>query len=241
LFFEQQNALESLKITLIYIEDEAEDDEEQELRTAIVSIWRLPNLKSFEMNLGDNIVLPDTFFDELPHNSTIESINLECTIKNARLLNFMDAVKKIHLYSFEHMDLSDLRLDVIEKIANCYDRDITYAPDEVPESREQFETIFDQFLQRKPSWDRLSKFGRLKKICIGHPSWLRHQDEFQLSLAFCKSLVEFTPNLKELKLYNVRDAHEELVAYLAANKPQTLEVIELHATDPSSKRIKLDN
>jgi len=76
---------------------------------------------------------------------------------------------------------------------------------------------------------------------FGHPNWLRHKDEFQLSLGFCKRLVDAAPNLKELKLYNIRDAHEEFVAHLAANKPETFEVIELYATDPSSKRMKLDN
>jgi len=248
-FFDQQEKLESLGVFIEYNgfgdddenseDDDDEDGEREWLRNLIESIWNLPELKELKMNLysrGEQSILPETFFDELPHNNTIESVTLRCATGNfVRLLNFLDAVKEIESDCYDsHLDLSDLQLDVIAKVVKFNEDHLTYAPYEVPDNSDEFEKIFGELLMK-------SKDDGLKKICIGHPSWLRHQDEFQLSIGFCKNLVQSTSNLKELKLYNVRDAHEELVAYLAANKPEALEVIELHATDPSSKRIKLDN
>jgi len=159
--------------------------------------------------------------DGLPRNNTIESITLRNEIKSfVRLLNSMDAVKKIESdCSRACLNLSGLRLDVIAKIAEFKEDQFIYAPKEVPENNEEFETVFGQLLQRTSYWNQL------KKIFIGHPSWLDHQNEFQLSLEFCKSLVNAAPKLKELKLYNV---HPDFAAYLDANKPKKLKTIQLH-------------
>jgi len=256
-FFRFQFELESLGIFIAYngfgddengseTDDDDDDDErevgEREQLQAMMSIiWSLPKLKNLKMNLfgrGEQVILPETFFNGLPLNNTIEKVTLRCETENfVQLLNSLDAVEEIESDCYHsHLDLSGLQMDVIAKIVKFNENHLTYAPEEVPENSEEFEKIFGQLLKRRPLND-----DGLKKIYIGHPSWLRHQDAFQLSLEFCKNLVESAPNVKELKLYNIRDAHGEFAAYLATNKPKTLELIELRTNDPSSKRMKVDD
>jgi len=240
LFFEQQNKLELLRILIRYdvYEDAVQAERERvKLYNTIESIWRLPKLKNLEIDFGhfnyrQQPGLPETFFDGLPRNNTIQSITVKEPCKNVvRLFNFMDAVKEIEIHdTASHLNLSDLRLDVIAKITVFSEDQLIYSPEEVPENRVEFERIFDQLLQ--------PKYLFLKAICIGHPSWLRHQDEFQLSFEFCKNLMNAVPKLKQLKLYSV---HPDFAAYLDANKPKSLESIELHATNSESKRMRLNS
>jgi len=238
LFFRQQNELESLGILINYSDYrrhlEAEEDLEQ-IHNIIASIWSLPKLKNFKMIIYGyrKPILPETFFNDLPRNDTIERITLRCAIKNFMLLlNSLDAVNEIESECYSHLDLSGLRLEIIAKITKFNEDHLTYAPEEVPENSVEFEKIFGQLLQR-------TLHHNLKIICIGHPSWLRHQDEFQLSLEFCKNLVEAAPKLEKLKLYNVRNIHVGLAVYLATRKSTKLELVDLYVNDPSLKKMKL--
>jgi len=241
-FFDQQKELESLGISIKYVgsgDDNNEEAERSQLHNTIAFIWSLPMLKNLELKLycdGERSILPETFFDDLPRNNTIERITLRCGVRNfVRLLNTLDAVKRIDSGCYNsHLDLSGLRLDVIAKIVSFNEDHLTYAPEEVPDNSDEFEKIFGKLLELQ----RGSQRNSLETICIGHPSWLRHQDEFQLSLEFCKRLVKSAPDLEELELYKV---HPDFAAYLVTNMPKNLKVIELHTADSSSNRMKLDN
>jgi len=61
------------------------------------------------------------------------------------------------------------------------------------------------------------------KICIGHPGWLQHHENFQLSFEFCKSIIDLQPYLRSLELYNVQDCYQELKAYIADHMPTKMD------------------
>jgi len=163
---------------------------------------------------------PDWFFENL-HNKSIRNLKLKPHVNLFCIASSLDAIETIEIDDrTEAYDWSMLRLDVMDKMLdlNCWE--LVYSPPNIPD-REQLERIFTKKCQQKPWY----KTCRLK---IGHPQWLQHRHEFQLTFEFCKMLVDTLRNLRNLELYNVHDCYEELQAYLREHKPKELEKVVLN-------------
>jgi len=220
--FIQQDQLESFAIINSFCH--CHINSAQQFCDAMKAILRLPKLKKLEVLVEHNeercSELPECFFSDL-YNNTIEELNIVLCGNFIRIANSLQAVKKIRYREVE-IDLSALRLDVIAKVHFSSNGNIIYSPPEVPPDREELESAFTKlFCNRKRS-------DPIKQIHFGHPDWLRHHQEFQLTFGFCKHLIEKSPQLRSLVLFNVHDCYDELRAYLIDNKPASLIEIKLN-------------
>jgi len=98
-------------------------------------------------------------------------------------------------------------LDVIKKLHVGSARPV-YSPPNIPD-REKFEESFTTFMRKN---------GARQGVCIGHPNWLHHRHEFQLSIEFCKMVIDKMDHFNEIELYNVHDCHDELKEYFEAKE-----------------------
>jgi len=135
------------------------------------------------------------------------------------------------------LDISELRLDVIKKMSvdsGSFD-ELIYSPPIIPD-REKLEEAFTLFINQEGSW--------ISSLCIGHPNWLNHRHEFQLSFKFCQMLVDKMININYLELYNVQDCHDELKAYLETQKTKFSEkpppMIILQNEEPKADDVNMD-
>jgi len=212
-FITQQNQLESLSF-LIRDEDFLPTNVQQ-LHDLMEAILALPKLKKlsiqkiavFYSSLLYTDEFPDWLFADL-HNDTIKELHLGNHPMNfIHILNALQEVEKIKISEDEcTLDVSELRLDVIKKISVDYVSVLTYSPPIIPD-RVKFEEALTYLIKQ----------GQKTFIRIGHPDWL-HCHEFQLSIEFCKMLVDKMERYCELELYNVHDCHDELKAYLKKKK-----------------------
>jgi len=237
-FIKQQDQLESLEFTiglsdlLTYV---------QQLHNLIKAIFALPKLNflsiagEFSLDHEDQS-LPDWFFYDL-HNDTIKELQLRLDppFKSfTRLANSVLQAEKISIESHDCVaNVSGLQLDVIKKL-DVRSAGFLYSPPNIPD-REKFEESFTTFMSK----NELS-YG----ICIGHPNWLHHRRQFQLSFEFCKMLVDKMHHFKGIELYNVHDSHDELQEYLGAKVDATLyfqpNIIKLHNEEPEAENMDQD-
>jgi len=225
-FFIQQDQLESLAICDSFVHNR--DFDVQQFCDAMKAILKLPKLKKLEMQVpqfdGGSVMerfseLPEWFFSDL-HNDAIEELNVVFYSNFIRIANSLQAVKKIRFRS-RKMILSEIRLDVIAKIVVHSSPTLIFSPPEVPD-REEFESAFTKL------FNNLERSYSIEKISIGHPNWLRHRQEFQLTFGFIKHLIDKSSYLRSLVLFNVHDCYDELKAYLTNHKPKSLRGIKLN-------------
>jgi len=122
------------------------------------------------------------------------------------LANSLHAVEKVTIVS-TRLNANNLSLALISKVAPCQGNGfsaIIYNPTEAPQDRVSFEECILKAVKAN---------SKLEILEIGHENWHKNQ-HFQLSLDFCKSLVDNTPAMKHLELSNVRDVYPQLNAYL---------------------------
>jgi len=230
-FFIQQDQLESLAICDSFVHNR--DIDVQQLFNTMKAILKLQKLKKLELKsfgidraLGSYL---ERFFSDL-HNDTIEELNVHHSGKLIRIANSLQALEKICIHE-TCVDLSELRLDVITKIHFHSAWQIIYSPPEVPD-REELESVFIKCFKNR------NAIHSLGTIRIGHPNWLRHR---QLTFEFCKHLIEKSPQLEKLVLFNVHDCYDELRAYLTDNKPPWLTKIKLNGEMFEPAEAKINN
>jgi len=214
-FFAKQDQIEELFVTI----KTGNFRDPLPFYDAMQSIFGLKKLEKLKILCHDYHsdayeTLPEWFFHNL-RNDTVKKVKFIWPQQNfIRVANLLHEAEKVAIHA-ESLDLSRVRLDVIEKSVIVCQDELVYAPPEVPPDREYFERVFAKCVEQ------IDVTGDVPStLRIGHINWSNHL-EFQLTLQFIINLVEHLPHLENLELSNVHECQEQLEEYLIAERPET--------------------
>lgn len=169
-------------------------------RDLMKAICRMPRLKSLAITL-DSMLGFESNFDGI-ENTTVDELYAHCfsQISGKALKVFRNPRKILIAFKSDRYTicLSDIPCDMLHLVHITNSRTrlrFSFTVEEVPKNVATFEKEVTDFLQRFKM--------QIFSIIIGCEAWL-NDDTFKLSNDFCKFCADF-PNLKEMKLYSVKD------------------------------------